>query len=337
MSRVLFIGGPGNISTSAVQEILNRNHEVAIFTLPESPDMGMKRKVKFYRGDRNKAKEIQAVLDDFKPQLTADVCCFTPAQAKGLVSVLRGRVKKHLFVSTCDVYGYPLKRIPFRESDPFNKTVSQYATDKLKCEKIFWAEHEKGHIPLAVARPSYSFGPPFVLNFFSRFGGLELMARLRAGKQVVVPGDGQTLIHPSSAYNTGRMIAEIILEPRTAGEGFTCGHETYMTGDEYYHLFARALKVEARIVHIPKELLFPLEKKLIPDDLLSELTRFHVAFSEDKFKSFFSNFTWKKTLEQAAREYVAYHDKLGDIPPFKKNYEDRLIAAWSSCKKSFKP
>jgi len=337
MSRVMFIGGPGNISTSAVQEILGRNHEVAIFTLPESPDKGMKNKVKFYRGNRNNPKEIQAALDDFKPQLTADVCCFTPAQARGLVSVLRDRVEKHLFVSTCDIYGYPLKRIPFRESDPFNKTISQYATDKLKCEKIFRAEHEKGSIPLAVARPSYSFGPPFVLSFFSRFGGLELMARLRAGKPVVVPGDGQTLIHPSAAYNTGRMIAEIILDPRTAGEGFTCGHESYMTGDEYYQLFARALKVEARIVHIPKELLYPLEKKLIPDDLLSELTGFHVAFSEDRFKSFFPNFTWSKTLDRAAREYVAFHDKAGDIPRFKANYEDRLIAAWNACKKAFKP
>jgi nucleoside-diphosphate-sugar epimerase len=337
MSRVLFIGGPGNISTSAVELILERNHEVGIFTLPESPDKGMDKKMKFYRGDRNNAEEIKAALDDFKPQLTADVCCFTPAQAEGLVSVLRGRVEKHLFVSTCDIYGYPLKRIPFRESDPFNKTISQYATDKMSCEKIFWAEHEKGAIPLAVARPSYSFGPPFVLNFFSRFGGLELMARLRAEKPVVVPGDGHTLIHPSSAYNTGRMIAEIILDPRTAGEGFTCGHETYMFADEYYQLFARALKVEARIVHVPKELLLPLEKKLIPDDLLSELTGFHVAFSEDKFKSFFPNFTWSKTLEQAAREYVDYHDKAGDIPPFKEDYEDRLIEAWNACKKAFKP
>ena len=337
MSRVMFIGGPGNISTSAVEELLDRNHEVAIFTLPESPDKGMKKAVKFYRGDRNKAKEIQAALDDFQPQLTADVCCFTPVQARSLVSVLRDRVNKHVFVSTCDVYGYPLKRIPFAESDPFNRPVSQYAADKLACERILWAEHAKGSIPLTVARPSYSFGPPFALNFFSRFGGLELMARLRAGKQVVVPGDGQTLIHPSSAYNTGRMIAELILDPRTAGQGFTCGHETYMTGDEYYRLFSHALKVEARIVHIPKQLLHPLEKNLIPDDLLGELTQFHVAFSEDKFKSFFPNFVWKKTLEQAAREYVAYHNKLGDIPPFKKNYEDRLIAAWNSCRKSFKP
>jgi nucleoside-diphosphate-sugar epimerase len=337
MSKVLFIGGPGNISTSAVEEILARNNEVAIFTLPDSPDKGMKKKVKFYRGNRDNPGEVRAVVDDFRPELTVDVCCFTPKQARGLVSVLRGKVEKHVFVSTCDVYGYPLKRIPFRESDPFNKPVSQYATDKLACEKIFWAEHKAGSIPLAVVRPSYSFGPPFVLNFFSRFGGLELMSRLRAGKPVVVPGDGQTLIHPSSAYNTGRMIAEIALDPRTAGEGFTCGHDGYMTGDEYYRLFARALKVEPKLVHVPKELLLPLEAKLIPDDLLSELTQFHVAFSEEKFKSFFPEFVWKKSLDQAAREYVAFHDRQGDIPSFKKGYEDRIIAAWKACARSFKP
>jgi len=337
MSKVLFIGGPGNISTSTVEELLNRNHEIAIFTLPESPDKGLGNKVKFYRGNRNNQEEIQSTLDDFNPEFTADFCCFTPNQSKDLVKVLRGRVDKHLFVSTCDVYGYPLRRIPFRESDPFNKTISQYATDKLSCEKIFLDEHKKGTIPLAIARPSYSFGPPFVLNFFSRSGGLELISRLKIGKPVVVPGDGQTLIHPSSAYNTGRMIAEIIIDPRTSGEGFTCGHETFMTSDEYYQLFAKALGVKANLVHIPKELLYPLENKLIPDDLLSELTGFHVAFSEDKFKKFFPDFVWNKSLEKAAREYIDYHEKKGDISPFRESYEDLLIQAWNKCKKTFKP
>ena len=196
--------------------------------------------------------------------------------------------------------------------------------DKLKCEKIFWNEHKKDNIPITVARPSYSFGLSFVLSFFSRFGDLELISRLKEGKPVVVHGDGQTLIHPSVAYNTGKMIAEIILEPQTVGEGFTCGHETYMTTDEYYHLFARAVDAEAKLVHIPKELLYPLENNIIPDDLLSELTRFHVAFSMKKFKNFFPNFKWEKSLDQAAKEYVDYHNSHRNIPPFKKNYEDLL-------------
>lgn len=337
MSRILIVGGPGNISTSAVQSLLARDHEVAIFTLPDSPDRGITNLVKFYRGDRNNTAELLASVDDFRPDLTADFCCFTPAQANGLVSVLRDRVQKHVFVSTCDVYGYPLRRIPFRESDPFNKTVSQYATDKLECEKIFEAEHRSGSIPLAIARPSYSFGPSFILSLFSRVGGLELISRMKAGRPVVMPGDGQTLIHTSSAHNTGRMIAEILLEPKTAGEGFTVAHETCMTGEDYYHLWGRALGVAPQIVHIPKELLIPYQNTLIPDDLLGELTQFHIAFSMEKFKEFFPYFVWEKTLEDAARECVAFHEAEGDIPPSTEGFEDRLVAAWNNCKGSFNP
>ena len=329
------VGGPGNISTSTVQELLDRNRETAIFTLPDSPSRGLAGKLTFYRGNRDDPDALRAAVEDFRPELTVDFCCFTPEQARGLVAVLRGRVQKHVFVSTCDVYGYPLRRIPFSEEDRFNKPVSRYAAHKLACERIFRAEHRKGSIPLAVARPSYSFGPLFLLSLFSRAGGLELLSRLRAGKPVVVPGDGQTLMHPSSAYNTGRMIAQIVLEPRTAGEGFTCGHEEYMTGDQYYQLLARALNVEAVLVHVPKELLLPLEKRLIPDDLLSELTRFHAAFSHDKFRSLFPEFRWIRTLEQAARECVDYHERKGSIPAFQTSYEDRIIAAWKGCRRSF--
>jgi nucleoside-diphosphate-sugar epimerase len=336
MSKILFIGGPGNISTSSVEELLARRHEVGIFTLPESPKRGLERKARFYAGNRDNPEEVRKALEDFRPELTADVCCFTPKQAEALIPVLRGRVEKHLFVSTVDVYGYPLTHLPLQESDAFNKPVSQYAADKLACEKLFWAEHYKGTIPLAVVRPSYSFGPPFVLNFFSRKGGLELIARLRAGRPVVIPGDGQTLIHPSSAYNTGRMLAEILASTETDGQDFTCAHASFMTADQYYRLFAAAVGVEANIVHLPTEWLLPLEMRVIPDNLLSELTRFHIAFSVEKFRRYFPEFCWRKTLEQAAREYVEYHDRAGDIPKAVDSYEDRLVQAWKEAGKHFK-
>jgi nucleoside-diphosphate-sugar epimerase len=337
VAKVLFIGGPGNISTSAVELLLERGFEIAIFTLPASPVGGLERRVKLYHGDRNKPEELKRALSEFRPERTADVCCFTPEQAQGLIPLLRDRVERHLFVSTVDIYGYPLTRLPFGESDPFNEPVSQYAADKLACERLFWAEHHRGSIPLSVVRPSYSFGPPFVLSFFSRRGGLELLARLRAGRPVVVPGDGQTLIHPSSAYNTGRMLAEILASPMTVGQDFTCAHPSFMSADDYYRLFAEALGVEARIVHIPKDWLLPLETSVIPDNLLSELTQFHIAFSVEKFRRYFPDFCWQKSLPQAAREYVAFHDEKGEIPEAGEGFEDRLLRAWELAGQAFRP
>jgi len=336
MAKTLLIGGPGNISTSAIELLLERGHEVAVFTLPESPRLGLESRVKFYPGDRNNPAELAKALGDFKPRIVADFCCFTPAQAEGLVPVLRGKLDKFVFVSTVDIYGYPLSRIPFAESDPRNPPVSQYAADKLRCEGIFGAEHETGALPTAVIRPSYSFGPSFVLNFFSRRGGLELVSRLRAGKPVVVPGNGASFIHAGSAFNTGRMIAEVMLDPATVGQDFTCAHASVISADDYYRLFARALGVEPRIVHIPPDLLVPLEMKLIPDNLLSELTQFSISFSVEKFRRWFPTFAWTKSLDDAAREYVAYHDRKGSIPAATDSYEDRLVQAWEAAKKSFK-
>jgi nucleoside-diphosphate-sugar epimerase len=337
MSKIMLIGGPGNISTSCVEQLLVRNHEVAVFTLPESPDLGLSGKLRFYRGNRNDTAQIEKAVADFKPDTVADFVCFTPAQAAALVPILQGKLRKFLLVSTCDVYGYPLSRIPLAESDPFTTPVSAYARDKLECEKIFQSAHAQGTLPLAILRPSYSFGPSFVLNVFSRKGGLELISRLRAGRPMVLPGDGQTFIHPGSAYNTGRMAAEIILDTRSVGESFTGCHETYLTHEQYYRLFADALGVEPRFVPIPKDLLLPLEMKLIPDNLLSELSQFHIAFSAEKFKRFYPSFRWEKSLPQAAREYIDFHDRKGDIPPAADSYEDRLISAWEVCRREFKP
>jgi len=335
MSRVLIIGGPGNISTSAIECLLERGHEVAILTLPQSPRLGLEQRVRFYAGDRDNHEEIAKATKDFRPGLVADFCCFTPTQAKGLVTALRGKVEKFVFVSTVDIYGYPLARIPFAESDPRRLPISEYAADKLQCERIFWEQNAAGSLPTTVVRPSYSFGPAFVLNFFSRSGGLDLVSRLRAGRPVVVPGDGATFLHVCSAYNTGRMIAEVILEPATVGQDFTCAHPSFMTADEYYELFALALGVEPHIVHIPHDLLIPLEMKAIPDNLLSELTRFNIAFTVDKFRRYFPTFAWTKSLEEGARDYIDYHDRQEDIPAAADSYEDLLVRAWEASRKAF--
>jgi hypothetical protein len=95
--------------------------------------------------------------------------------------------------------------------------------------------------------------------------------------------------------------------------------------------------VEPVFVTIPKDLLLPLEMKVIPDNLLSELSQFHIAFSEDKFKRFFPSFRWSKSLETAAREYVEYHDKKGSFPAPADSYEDQLVRAWERCRKEWRP
>jgi hypothetical protein len=57
----------------------------------------------------------------------------------------------------------------------------------------------------------------------------------------------------------------------------------------------------------------------------------------EKFRRYFPEFCWRKSLEQAAREYVDYHDRVGDIPKAAEGYEDRLVRAWTEARKHFRP
>ena len=53
MSRVLLIGGPGNISGGCAEELIAGGHPLAILKRTENADPRFADTVQFYRGDRS--------------------------------------------------------------------------------------------------------------------------------------------------------------------------------------------------------------------------------------------------------------------------------------------
>lgn len=183
--------------------------------------------------------------------------------------------------------------------------------------------------PLTIVRPSYAFGPRFILSFMSRARGVHMLRRLQTGRPVLVPGDGTTLMHVGSAYNTGKMIAALVDFPPAIGKDYTCGHPTFTTHDGYVQLFARALGVQPNIVHIPTDLIAALEYPEIRGCLLHALTRLNVAFSIDRFLRDLPLFRWDYTLDDWARYVV--EQLLSEGAPERADediLDDRIIGAY---------
>ncbi|MGE5558068.1 MAG: NAD-dependent epimerase/dehydratase family protein [Bacillota bacterium] len=333
--RVLFIGGPGNISASAIGALLEIGCNVAVFTLPESAGGRLKGDVRFYTGDRNNIGGLKAALDDFKPEIILDFVCFTPQQAQQVLNLTYGKVKQFIFVSTVDVYGYPMSRLPMREDDPWMPAVTGYAEEKKKCEDLFWAKHDKERFPLTVVRPSYSLGATFVLHFTNFWGGYAI-DRIREGKPVLVPGDGNTLIHASSAVNTGRMIARTVGTAASIGKSYTCGHDHILTHDGYIKTIGRAAGREPVIAHVPMELLFSLELEEMKSWPLWTLNRFNLAYSIEEFRRDFPDFRWEATLEDGVRAFIEREEKKGGLSKAGAEIiDDKIIKAWEECKGRF--
>lgn len=185
--RILYIGGPGNISGSAIQASAEEGHRLWVLTGSARSGHGLMSSVRFLQGNRNVAEELRAAVAEAKPDVVVDTICFSPAQAKATIEACRGKTGRVVFVSTVDVYGYPLSHIPMGEGDKRRLPVSAYAADKAEYELRFQEAATEGAFGLTIARPAYSFGRNFVLDFFSRSGGPNLVARLRKGLPLVVP------------------------------------------------------------------------------------------------------------------------------------------------------
>ncbi|HEY3310027.1 MAG TPA: NAD-dependent epimerase/dehydratase family protein [Anaerolineales bacterium] len=334
-NRAFIIGGPGTLSSSAIKYLHCQKYEIGIFSHP-THFHELPAGVSQYPGDRHNPTSIKLAFDEFKPDVVLDFVCFTPQEAEEIKNLVSGRVRQFVFVSTVDVYGYPLSRLPMREDDPWHpETQSQYAEDKRLCEQVFHSVNS-AILPLTIVRPAYSFGRSFILSFTSRNYGLHMLRRLRSGRPILVPGDGTTLMHVSSAHDTGRMIAAVVDGPQAIGRDYTCGHPTFTTHAGYVDLFARALGVRPNLVHIPTDTICSHPDPEARSCLLHSLTGFNVVFSVDRFINNFPGFRWELGLEEWARRVVAWNLEQGLLDLREDNFfDDQVIEAWQKCMQNF--
>lgn len=335
MRKILFIGGPGTISTQTMDRLLEKGFALSVINRSGFVPERMKRHVTVYRGNRDDAAFLKKTIKEAGPECIIDVCCFLPDQAAHAIEAAKEVVDQYIFISTVDVYGYPLTQLPMKVGAPKTEPVSEYALQKLRCEELFLSALENDAFPVTIFRPSYSFGPKFLLSFFSRSGGAGIINRIRAKRPIVVPGDGNTLMHASSAFNTGNMIGELVDLSYAIGKKYNGAHEHVVTHDEYYRLLGKAAGEEPELVHVPMELLLKHESALLPDNLLSELIRFNLFFSVEEFKHTVPLFQWEWSLEKAAKNYVAVHDKKMDFPNVTTTFEDRIIEVWNRAEQFF--
>ena len=338
MEKILFIGGPGNISSSCAEELIKNGKEIAIFKRTQNVDFKYKDKVKFYFGNRNEIADLEKAINDFKPEKVIDFVCFEPFQADQISSLILNKVNQYIFVSTIDVYGYPLSCIPMKEEDKMTQTTSSYAANKRGCEELLKKKEKEKGLPLTIVRPTYSFGTKSgMLSFFEWDGMRFQVPKIRAGLPILVPGDGNTIIHTSCASNTGEMVARIAENTdKTIGKSYNCGHDSAITFDDYIQIIGSQIGIEPILVHVPFNVLLSIDSEEIKNSFLPSLTRFNMSFSIEQFKKDFPDFKWVLSLEEGVTQYLGWYDKNNLFSDLGNGiYEDKIIEAWERCLENF--
>ena len=305
--KVLFIGGTGVISSACVREaVASRDLELYVLNRGKSATWGVPDGVKELRGDVRDAASVRQAVGRLDFDSVVDFVAFTPDHVQADLELFRDRTGQYVFISTASAYQTPPSRLPITESTPLRNPYWQYSRDKIACEDLLVAEYRAGGFPATIVRPSHTYdATKTVLS-----GGWTSLARMLAGKPVIVHGDGSSLWTVTHNTDFARAFVPLLGHPRTVGEAFHITSDDVLTWDQITRALGAALGVEPAIVHVPSDAIAAADPEwgagLLGDKAHS------VIFDNSKVRSVVPGWHAVVPFEQGARAiadwYLAHPD-----------------------------
>jgi 2'-hydroxyisoflavone reductase len=246
----LIIGGTGFIGRQLVAELLKSGHSVSV--LHRRPKHELGRRVKNIVADRNDAHSLKAALAGKSFDVVFDNVYdwergTTAGHVESTVRAAGGNLHRYIFMSSVAAYGDGLNH---HEGDALapDDAPELYARNKAMSERALFRLHQRIGLPVVTLRPPYIYGPgnPFYREAF-------FWDRLRAGRPIILPGDGRRLMQFIYVKDLTRMCLKVMDEESAAGHAFNIANPRPLSQTEAVEAFAKASKKPVNFVRIPRE------------------------------------------------------------------------------------
>jgi nucleoside-diphosphate-sugar epimerase len=300
--RLLFLGGTGIISTASVRLAVQRGHEVTVLNRGRTTKRPLPAEVEGLTADVNDPESVDRALGSREFDVVAQFRAFTPEHVRHDVERFRDRTGQYVFISSASAYQKPPGSVPVTESTPLKNPFWQYSRDKIACEDLLVAAYRDDDFPAVIVRPSHTYDD----TLLPTLGGWTDIARMRAGKPVVVHGDGTTqwtLTH-SDDFAVG--FVGLLGRPEAEGNAYTITGDSAPTWDQVYTWLGRAAGAEPTLVHVASETI----AKELPDHgpgLVGDKAH-SMVFDTTKLRRLVPEFTTTIPYAEGARRVLAWYD-----------------------------
>jgi nucleoside-diphosphate-sugar epimerase len=300
--KVLFLGGSGVISSACSALAVERGIELTVLNRGKSATRPLPPEVRSLQADVRDPAAVRDALGDREFDAVVDWLAFTPPHVRAALDLFRGRTGQYVFISSASAYQTPPERVPVLESTPLRNPFWQYSRDKIACEDVLVAAYRDEGFPMTIVRPSHTYDRTTV----PFDGGWTVLGRMRAGKEIVVHGDGTSLWTLTHHEDFARGFVPLLGHPRTLGEAFHLTSDDTPTWDQIARALAAALGTQARIVHVPSDAIAAADPEwgagLLGDKAHS------MVFDNSKLRSVVPGWVATIPFEQGAREIVDWFD-----------------------------
>lgn len=304
--RILFLGGAGMIASAVAAEAVRQGHELTIVTRGE-PRRPVPAGVRQLRGDVHQAGALRGMLAGERYDVVVNWVGYTPAQLDGHCGLFTGKAGQYVFISTCSVFARPVPSLPVTESSPRRQPVFGYARDKLACEEYLTAAYRADGLPLTIVRPAHTYDRTVV----PLLSGWTAIDRMRAGKPVIVHGDGTSLWTLMHSADFARALVPLLGNGLAVGESVNVVSGDMITWDQIHLALAVAADVPAPVlVHRSSDSIASQWPSWA--DVLEHDFRHSMVFDNAKLRRLVPGFTPQLSFAAGAREIIEYHDADAD-------------------------
>lgn len=321
--KVLFIGGTGIISSACSELALQYGVELYLLNRGSSmrqPAAG----ATVLHGDIRRRDSAQTALGRLNFDVVVDWVAFTPEHVQNDVDLFRDRAGQYIFISSASAYQTPPHFLPVTESTPLHNPFWQYSRDKAACEALLLDTYRRDGFPITVVRPSHTYD----CTLLPFQGGYTTVARMRAGKKVVVHGDGTSLWTMTHHRDFATGLVGLLGNPHAVGETFHITSDEWLSWNQIYEIVAHAAGVEPQLVHVPSDLIAAFDPRW-GASLLGDKTH-SMIFDNSKIRRLVPDFKAQIPFWRGAQEIIAWYDadpsrKVTD--PDLDALQDRIIGA----------
>lgn len=295
--NILFIGGTGNISSSCTRLAPEHGHSLTLLNRGMAAPRPVPDSVERIRADINDLAQVREALGDRVWDSVVDWRIFTPEQAEQAIDLFRGRTRQFVFISSASVYCTPPNHPVITESTPLGNPYWEYSRNKIACEERFLRAWREEAFPVTIIRPSHTYD--IAIPVAAGHWDYSVVRRMRAGKPMIVPGDGTSLWTVTHAQDFARGFLPLLAHPQTLGEAIHITSDESLTWNQIMQIVGEVFECAPNIVHIPSELVYRLD----PHDLGPGLMG-------DKAHSVIFDNTKLKTLVPGFRATIPFHEGL---------------------------
>ena len=319
--KVLFIGGTGLISSASTRLAVER--DIDLFILNRGTDPDRARGATTIAVDVHDEPAAERALAGQRFDAVVDWIAFTLEDVERDIRLFGKRADQFVFISSASAYQKPLVDWLIREDTPLANPFWDYSQNKIACEERLMRAYREDGFPVTIVRPSLTYGDtqiPLCVNSWTL--PYTVVARMRAGKRVIVPGDGTSLW--TITHNSDFAVGFVGLLGRRAaiGQAFNIMSDEVLTWDQIYRQTAAAAGVEARIIHISSDFItacMPGETGSLTGDKSNS-----AVFDTTKLKRFVPEFCPVTPYAEGIRRTVAWFD----ADPARRKVDAEMDADW---------